>query len=253
MARRVTLNQLVTKLRAEVRDAPGAAFGVQVRESYENLLRRVQETLWSQYDWPHMIVEAPMALQAGQRYYDLPDDPEIPVDRVKMIYYRHGSQWLPLPRGISKPLYGINDSDLDVRSDPPRRWDYYNADSGADQIEIWPMPASNGEASTLNNYILFEGVRALSPLIASDDRADLDDQMIVMFAAAELLAARGAKDAEFKLRMAQSHFTKLRGNSVNNRPMIVMGGGGVSEPGVHNASPSARWIYDDNGVPRMVR
>lgn len=252
MARRVTLNQLVTKLRAEVRDAPGAAFGVQVRESYENLLRRYQETLWTQHDWPHMIVEVPMALQAGQRYYDPPDDPAMPIDRIKMIYYRHGTQWLPLPRGINRRLYGINDSDLDMRSDPPRRWDYYNADSGADQIEIWPIPASNGDAGTLNNYILFEGVRSLNPLIASSDRADLDDLTIVLFAAAELLAARGAKDAEMKLRMAQAQFNRLKANGANNRGMIVMGGGS-SDPGVHHAGPSARWVYDDNGVPRMVR
>lgn len=252
MARRTTLNQLVTKLRSEVRDAPGAAFGVHVRESYEAILRRYQETLWAQHDWPHMIVEAPKALQAGQRYYDLPDDPVVPVDRIKMIYYRHGGQWLPLPRGINKRLYGIQDSDLDQRSDPVRRWDYYNGSSEADQIEVWPTPATNGVVSTYQGYILFEGVRALNPLIASGDRADLDDHLIVLFAAAELLAARGAKDAELKLRMAQSHFNKLKANGANNRPMIVMGGGSDS-PGVHHTGGGARWTYDDNGVPRMMR
>lgn len=252
MARRTTLNQLVTKLRSEVRDAPGAAFGVHVRESYEAILRRYQETLWAQHDWPHMIVEVRKALQAGQRYYDLPDAPAMPIDRLQMIYHRHGSQWLPLAKGINTRLYGINDSDLDVRSDPPRRWDYYNADSGADQIEIWPTPATNGNPATYQGYLLFEGVRALSPLIASSDRADLDDHLIVLFAAAELLAARGAKDAELKLRMAQSHFNKLKANGAKNRPMIVMGGGS-SSPGVHHSGGSARWVYDDNGVPHMVR
>ena len=44
------------------------------------------------------------------------------------------------------------------------------------------------------------------------DRADLDDQMLVNFVAANILAGKGAKDAQLKLQAATTRYARLRGN-----------------------------------------
>lgn len=223
MARRTTLVKLLDQLRAEARLSLNPAHNTQVRESHVNLIQRVQERLWDDFTWPHLRVERSVALQIGQRFYDPPAD--MLIDNIEKIEIFDGGGWRALEAGIGGAEYTTYNSDLNERAYPPRRWKIHEDED----IEIWPISDQNGDAATLEGYIKFTGIRNLRPLVADTDRADLDDRMIVLYGAAELLAASGAKDAKIKLDMADRIYTRLR-SGLTPRKRFRMFGIGEPEP-----------------------
>jgi hypothetical protein len=187
----------------------------------KNLLARTQEELYEEYVWPFFKIKPYIVLNAGQRYYDAPAN--MNFDRIQEVAVWYNEQPQPVERGIGFAEYAQYDSDSDVRADPVLKWDLVDVD-GALQLEVWPIPASNGSKLQLL------GVRKLNPLIADTDRADLDDRLIVLNAAAEHLSGQDAKDAKLKLAKAQARFSRLKGNS--------QGGGNVIRlPGAEPATP----------------
>lgn len=206
MARGKTLLKLLQDLRAEIRASGNAAHHASSRESHLLTLQRVQEDIYDRHDWPTLRVKRTIDLQAGQRYYDTPGD--INIDRLETIDVRYGQQWCPVQYGINSTHYSTWDSDLDERSWPIQRWMVYEGE----QIEVWPVPASNADTVTLDGRLKIVGIRSLTPLVADDDTALMDDRLIVLYAAAELLAASGAKDAPVKLQAAQTRERMLTSN-----------------------------------------
>lgn len=220
MARGKTLLSLLQQYRSEIRTSGNPAHNTGVRDSQIQLLQRTQEWLWEDYDWPHLRVRRDFSLQAGQRYYDTPSD--MNIDRVEMLSVRYGEQWVPLHVGIDDTHFSTWDSDLDERSWPIERWQIYEDE----QIEVWPMPADDADATTLEGTVRIVGIRNLAPLVADSDRADLDDRLIVMFAAAETLAAQGAPDASLKLQTAQRRFADLKANVSKIKSFSILGKSG---------------------------
>jgi hypothetical protein len=204
MARNVQLLQLVLMLREEINRAPNVNVGVDDLPSLKNKLARVQETLYDEYDWPFLRQVFPYKpLSAGVQYYDFPTG--LNVQRVERLDVWFGNLPRELERGISFEQYAVYNSNIGVTADPALRWDVRWTGS-TEQFEIWPIPASN----TAQN-VQFIGIRNLRPLIADDDVADLDDQLIVLFAAAELLAKQGAQSAGEILKMAQARLLRMKG------------------------------------------
>jgi len=85
-------------------------------------------------------------------------------------------------------------------------------------FEIWPIPASS-------QTVRFTGQRNISPLIADTDTADLDDLMIVLFSAAEILTRNKQQDAPLKLQKAQSRLNYVRAAYPRRTSHVVFGGG----------------------------
>lgn len=219
MARNQTLEQLLQDYRAEIRASGNSAHNVNVRDTQVRLLQRHQETLWDEIDWSHLRVERTLDLQAGQRYYDTPDD--LTIDRLEKIEVRYGDQYETLFYGIGPEHYAQWDSDRDERSWPVERWQVYEDD----QVEVWPIPADNADPVSLEGRLKLTGIKKLRPLVQDDDRADLDDRLIVLFAAAETLAAQGAPDAGIKLKMAQQRKMALVGNHSKKTSFSLFGAG----------------------------
>jgi len=218
MARNQPLLKLLQDYRAEIRASGNAAHNSSVREQQVHLLQRTQEMLWDKHDWPFLRVERTFDVQAGQRYYDTPND--IVIDRVETLTVRYGEEWCRLADGISDQHYSVWDSDTDERSWPVERWQVYEGE----QIELWPVPADNANTTSLEGRIKVVGIRALRPLVNDSDRADLDDRLIVLYAAAETLAARGAEDAGVKLQLAQQREASLIGNMSKIKSFTLYGG-----------------------------
>lgn len=217
MARGHSLLSLLDDLRAAGRLSLNPAHNVQVRDAQIKHLQRAQEWLWEDFDWPHLVVQRRIALQAGQRYYDPPTD--VPLDRIVKIRVRHNNLWLDLEPGIGPAQYAAYDSDLDSRSTPALRWALYEDE----QIEIWPIPDVNADTTTLEGMIEVTGVRTLKPLVAEDDVCDLDSRLIVAFAAAEMLAAAKAADAQAKASFANRLYGKLKGDLMPRRKFKMFG------------------------------
>lgn len=213
MARGTSLSQMRDQLRAEIGASVNPAMGTNAVHGMNLLLSRTQERLWSDYDWPFMIVDRDVQLNAGQRIYSFPAD--LDFNRIIRTDVKYSATWRPLDYGIGVEQYNFMDSDLDQRQDPALRWQH----DGNVQFEVWPIPASG------DMTLRFNGVKNLKPLVADTDVCDLDDKLIILFAAAEMLAHNKAADAGSKASLATAHYNRLRGNSMKSG-MFTYGGGG---------------------------
>ncbi len=104
------------------------------------------------------------------------------------------------------------------QSSNPLSWEIMEDDeTDAVAIEIWPVPF---EA----DIIYITGKRVLKAFSADADVADLDDTLLVLTAAAELLAKSKSEDAKIKANAAQARYVRLRGRyQVGSRPIQLRG------------------------------
>ena len=110
-----------------------------------------------------------------------------------------------------------------AQADPVRKWDILEETdfkgTAAIKIEVWPIPAT---ADTL--YLV--GKRSLSALTADADTTDLDDQLIVRTAAAELTARENKRDSESHSAAAQARFVRLKSRmNAGTVPFSMLGVG----------------------------
>lgn len=221
MSRGQTLGELVTKLRIATRHDPNPALSQNMAPLFEQTLRDVQERLYDEFDWPFLKVQRDKALGAGQRYCDLPDD--MNLERIIAVDVLVGGIWEPVERGVTLDHYSASNSDLNARRDPIERWDVVDTGDG-EQIEVWPLPTSNGTT------IRFSGIRNLKPLVEQSDTADLDDQLIVLFASGEILAGKNDPDAQMKLQQGKNRLNTLQSRTTKTRHNgFVLGGGSCRE------------------------
>jgi len=200
--RGTTLTEMVQMFRLETGQSMQLAQGVQTREHVKHALNRVQETLYGDFDWPFLRIYRDENLQAGERIYSWPDD--LVVEDVRQLYDNYNETWTPITYGIDmedRNALGIND-----RSDPAFKWQIVDSR----QYEIWPLPAS---PRTMKIY----GYKAYVKLAADGDKCILDDNMIVLFAAAEWLARNKMPDATAKLETAKRLRVRLQGRLVSDK------------------------------------
>lgn len=108
--------------------------------------------------------------------------------------------------------YNDNIADANLGVAPPI---YSNAE--ATVMEIWPLPVSQQK-------LRFTGQRVLNPLVALTDTADLDDMLLVLYVAAELLQRRKSADAGTKLQAAQAQLVAVRSNYPRRYQTVNLGG-----------------------------
>lgn len=219
MARGVQLAQLVSDLKSEIGVSLNASVGTQQLDHLKYLLRRTQKRLYSAYSWPFMRIVREEALMAGERYYTF--ESELPFESVEHAWTQWGGLWIPVDQGITPELYGTYDSDAGQRADPVARWDIYENT----QYEVWPVPASNGK-------FRMRGKKKLSVLTDDAHTADLDDTLIVLFAAAQYLKRVKSDDAEDKLNEAQAHLRahRIEVGSIKRTPFLMAGSTGYDRP-----------------------
>lgn len=83
-------------------------------------------------------------------------------------------------------------------------------------FEVWPVPVT---AQTMR----FSGQRALNPLVADGDKADLDDMILVLFVAAEKLMMLKQSNAQAKLAAAQARMRMVRAGQPTREVNVVFG------------------------------
>jgi len=216
MARNVTLGELIDDVRAEAGHSLQSNLGAAMREVLMKIIQRQQRRLWEDFDWTFLRVDRDVPVQAGQRYYDIPLD--LTLERLESLQFKYGDRWIPLRHGIGREQLDQHDSDRDIRAYPVERWAEYEDD----QIEVWPMPSQNG-TSPRDGLVRFTGIRRLRPLVAEADRADLDDTLLVLYSAAEILAREKSADASLKLQLAEKHYNRLRARNSKSDTFSLSG------------------------------
>lgn len=217
MARGTQLSALVDALRAEIGASTNVAIGVNTLPSIKQILNRTQQLLWESFDWPFAYIERDEQLLNGQRYYTF--DNEIDFGRITTAHVMYASAWRPLEYGIEPAQYNSSNPDLGMKNDPCTRWQHYEGN----QFEVWPTPASD------DCKVRFKAIKKLPKMINDSDVALLDDNLIVLFAAAELLSRAKSDDAASKLQAAQQLANKLKGQGIKTDVFTLGGGGDSSE------------------------
>jgi hypothetical protein len=217
MALGTTLVKLLDQLRAELHTSLNPAHNNQIRDKQVHFLQKTQEWLWEDYNWPHLRLMKNYPLQAGQFKYDIGAD--FDIDRIERIEVMNAGRWMKLGDGFDSTYYAAHNSELDQRADPARRWRIIEDQ----QIEIWPIPETNGDATTLEGYIKVTGIRKLSPLVADTDRADIDDQLIFLYAASSY--SPDSKEGKMALNRGNKRMAKMKGRLTPRRQFKMFGVG----------------------------
>lgn len=221
------LRELVSALRAETGRSLNVALGVNEREALAVRLRMTQELLATQHEWPHLTAEADIALLAEGRTYSFPAT--LPFEAIQSVMVRAGLRdiWTPVQHGIGTDQYNQTDSEAGDTSWPVQRWRDL-----AGSIEVWPIPSQAG-------VMRVRGKRVPPPLIADSDVSLLDGNLIVLFAAADLLARQGSEDAQLVLARGQKLLRSIlvRQDSDKSQPFVIGGPvpggpGGHARPGI---------------------
>jgi hypothetical protein len=223
MARGTQFLQLITALRAELGRSTNASLGVADVPALKQAINRSYQTLYRR-DWQHLRREFPkIALSAGQRYYDLPA--LLDADRIeKTVVWWNGEPY-PLAKGIGFEHFAAYDSTIDERNSPAGRWDI-RFTGVKDQIEIWPIPADNHQT------LQFIGKTKFTPLVDDIDVCLLDDDLVVLHAAARLAVARKSNDATLFAADAEKLLEDLLGNAASTDEPANMAGA-PRDPGVY--------------------
>jgi len=212
MARNTTLSQLRDQLRAEIGASPSVAMGINAVPQMNHMLNRVQERLWLEYDWPFLWTETDIQSVDGVRYYNIPQS--VNPDRIRKVMVNWNDYWYACESGIGPAHYNIVNSEIGQKEDNVRRWRIAANNS---QIEVWPIPESDEQKFRLFAYMN-------CPRMTSDsDTALIDDTLIVLFAAAEMLAALQDEASGIKYDQAKLHFTKLKALASKNSNFVLGG------------------------------
>jgi hypothetical protein len=178
-------------------------------------ISRYQLQLCNKLDWPFLRERWDIATILNGRYYNFPTVDEakttvaINFQRPIHVYVWWANAWLgPIPSGISQEEYNQRNSDGSPPDsgnppetlDPIQRWDY----NDQTQFEVWPVPASA-------SFIRFEGQRVPDPLFnlatvapVANATLDLDDELVTLFAAGEILAEMQSAKAGLMQQAAAS-------------------------------------------------
>lgn len=220
MALRVTFQEVIQSVRKEARLSTNSSRGIDNLEMIQQKIIRAYTTLCESYDWQHLELkrgdsESRVLLQAGSRYYNWPAAAN-PL-KITGAVVRWGSRWHDLEYGVGPKEYSIYDPEADQRADPVTKWNFH----GGDQFEVWPLPATDGVSGSINE-IAFEGQRTPEALVSPTSRLDMDDMLVYLMVAAEILAGNGQKDAASVTGgLANQRLEVLRGGLSSKRRVVI--------------------------------
>lgn len=226
MAVGTSLGQLLVMLKSHI----GASLqaGTQMDTQFGQLLADAQQLLTAEFNFPYLEDRWDVSAPPGSRYLDFPTvdilgdtydiDPTRPI-KAEVFY---NQRYQDLDYGISSEEYNYLNPDLLEVVDPIQRWRWLNYKQGAvlkRRLEVWPM---NSTAQVLR----FTGQRTMNPLQATTDRAELDDELLVLTVAVDILSKSKQGNAQIKLQGAQRRLQQLR-SSLPEREgeQCVFGGG----------------------------
>lgn len=213
---RTTFGQLVEMLEDECGISSASSRGNDNRAYLQRLIKRQYEFLCDENDWTFLHIgndEATKTLQAGEQFYDFPTAMGGANNTIKAETF-YGNVWVPLIYGITPADYTAMNPATNQRADPQIKWRIYSDR----QFEVWPMPATNG------SLVRFSGRKNPEPLVSDTSRADMDDQLIVLYCAAEVLAKQNQKDADLKLAAAKARLIQMKAG-YTDRTRVRMGMG----------------------------
>jgi hypothetical protein len=243
-----TLLTLRQMLRAEIGENLDETASPANVTLHNRLLSTKQSWLANQHAYLLSKVRKEVALTAGTRLYTLPTG--IDLDRLDQpAYTKLGNFRFWMEFGIRQEHYNAFDPTLDMRCDPVIRWDIIN-DAGTRKLEVWPIPASN-------QTMIIEGMGVPSTMTANGDLCVVDDLVLVLFTAAEILTRDKQADAQAKLSLAQAALNSLKASRPSEFETFSLSGRGRTcctkdRPMVGVTDYSVSYIRFVNGETQLL-
>lgn len=224
MSLNTSLSTLRTMLKALLGDS--LSVGTQSDALYTQLLADKQQWLVGEYDFPFLKKRWNKAIVDGDRYLAIPtvtvDGVTANIDfaRPFKAFVTYTSSWMEVEYGINEeeemnsqnPETGITGWDQ-VKNSPIQRWQFKDSTN----FEIWPV---SNTAQTFR----FVGQRTLSALAADGDLALIDDQLLVLSTAVDLLTKSKEADAPARVAEAKERLSRIRSSMPTRSRDIVIGG-----------------------------
>lgn len=175
-----------------------------------------QNALAVDYDWSFMDDSVDVNVGVATQTVVVPTG--LNWDHEVKAFVKRQTQWVELEYGISEADYSARDSSQGVMQDPIQKWQL----TSDGNIEVWPLPATAQD-------VRFRGQRAVTTLKAAgvySDAAlfDLDDLLIVLFVAGEMLLDLGKASGQLKLQRAAARLAQLRANVSHGKRVFNRGG-----------------------------
>ncbi len=222
MATGQLLSSLRSKLKAEIRDQQET--NPTLDTEYNTLLSNKQVELASMWDWNFLKHDWDLSTTAGTRYFDIPTvetrglTVAIDFDREVVVNRLYNTLFYPVSYGINiedrNYLDGVNRS-----QDPVQKWQVVtntNETANPNQIEVWPIPVST-------QTLRFSGRRVLQTLASDSDKADLDDLLIVLGVASDILIMREQANAANTLKRFNDRLMLLKQGRPTEQSCHVFG------------------------------
>lgn len=217
MARGTALSVLYTMLQSKI--GANTSFTA-TKARYYQLISDKQKWLASEYDWPFLEERFDVPIPSQSRYVSFPtmdnvgDTGAMNLERPYKVEVKWNLIWSELQYGIGSEQFNYLDSDVPGNiQDPIQRWRW----SEANQFEIWPINATA-------QLVRFTGQRALDALVVDTDTADLDDEMLVLFVAADILMRSKQSDAQACLQQASERLRAIRASYPTKPRGLTFGG-----------------------------
>ncbi len=104
------------------------------------------------------------------------------------------------------------------QSSPPALWEVREDDeTDTEAIEVWPVPDTA-------DVIYLTGKRNLRALLVDADTCDLDDQLLILTVAAEMLARSDKKDGQAKAQAAKLRYYQMKKRGKTGMPPFLLRG-----------------------------
>jgi hypothetical protein len=217
MALGVQLRDLIRGVRAETGKSLNVAHGVAERDSIVYQIQTKQEWLYYNFDWASLDMKTTLQTVAGTDIYNFPA--ALAFDFINEVTCSDDglSGFCPVKYGIGPGEY--NCTSKGTQGWPVQAWQVDSTNAPNTQFNVWPVPSKVGT-------LMFQGRRALMPLVNDADPSTLDGTLIVLFVAADILARNKAEDAAKKLADARQHMRNItRRQGANKRAPFILGGG----------------------------
>jgi hypothetical protein len=214
MALGTQLQLIVEMVRDEARLSSATSQGIDHLAQIKRLIRRTHVMLADSYEWAHMKLtmgNAVLTIGGDQQFYTFPET--LNTDRPFVVHLHLNGIWTRLDPGIAPERYNEIDSYGTGRGDP-LLWDW----NGASGIEVWPVPSLAG------GELHFTGTKKANALTSETDQADIDDILLSLQVAAEILAGNNQEAAaKLKLSAANMRLSQIRASKSTSDRIVISG------------------------------
>lgn len=215
MATGAQLADLIKEVQYELGHNVSTTVGQNFRDHIANRIRREYKRLYEDFTWPHLRAWVDLPLVAATKSYQLPSlgGKQIKLGDLQEVFVKWGGVYTPLHRGIEIDDYNALNSDDGQSADPAAKW----APVDETHIEVWPLPASAGSLRFLIK-------KPFVQMAIETDTCALDDDVVVLFAAAEYMLRQGSKEAQAVMLRAEQRFKTLRQRLQTGANKVNVGG-----------------------------